>query len=167
MTSETGAPGGAQNQQANPPSFNALGQYIKDFSLENPNAPRSLQPREQAPQIDINVSVNAERLSDTDFEVLLKLEAKAGEGADMMFAIDLTYAGIFRVENVPQEQLQPFVLIEAPRFLFPFAREVVANATRQAGYPPLMIDPIDFLALYRQRAAQAQAEAQGQQATVN
>jgi preprotein translocase subunit SecB len=145
------------------PRFNSIGQYIKDLSVENPNAPMSLQPRDQVPQIDINVAVNADRLNDTDYEVRLKLDARAGEGQDMMFNLELTYAGIFRIENVPDDQIQPFVFIEGPRFLFPFAREVIANATRQAGFPPLMVDPIDFLSLFRQRVAQAQQQGQAQQ----
>ncbi len=142
------------------PSLNVLAQYIKDLSFENPNAPRSLQPREKAPDINININVNATPLSDTDFEVELKLEATAGEGADAMFNVELTYGGVFRLQNIPEEAKGPAILIECPRMLFPFARQIVADSTRNGGFPPLMIDPIDFAALYQQRIAEEQVKAQ-------
>ena len=84
---------------------------------------------------------------------------KAGEGADMLFNLELTYAGIFRVTNVAQEHLHPIVMIECPRLLFPFARQIIANCTQQGGFPPMMLDPIDFVSLYRQRMAQQQPAA--------
>jgi preprotein translocase subunit SecB len=158
-------PTGAQQNpvaQNSMPRFAALGQYIRDLSVENPNAPASLQPQQSQPQIDININVLANRGNDTDYEVQLKLETRARSDDTILFVIDLTYAGVFRIENIPQDQIQLFIMVEAPRFLFPFAREIIANATRQAGFPPLMIDPVDFLSLYRQRMAQAQQEAQGQ-----
>ncbi|KPL53110.1 MULTISPECIES: protein-export chaperone SecB [Hyphomicrobiales] len=139
------------------PSVNVLAQYVKDFSFENPNAPQSLQPREAGPQLNINVNVGARPLSATEFEVDLSLQARAGQGAEVIFAVELVYSGLFRITNVPEEHLHPFVLIECPRLLFPFARQIVADATRNGGFPPLMIDPIDFVALYQQNLAQAQA----------
>ncbi len=142
------------------PALNALAQFTKDFSFENPNAPRSLQPQEQAPQIGIQVNVNATQLSEEDFQVDLTLEGDAKTGADVMFAFELTYCGIFRVRNIPPDQLHPVVMIECPRLLFPFARQIIAEAVRNGGFPPLYIDPIDFVGLYRQKAAEAQA-AQG------
>ena len=142
------------------PSLNVLAQYIKDLSFENPNAPRSLQPREKAPDINININVNANPLSETDFEVELKLEAAAGSDADAMFKVELTYGGVFRLQNIPEEAKGPAILIECPRMLFPFARQIVADATRNGGFPPLMIDPIDFAALYQQRIAEEQVKAQ-------
>ncbi|TPQ49804.1 protein-export chaperone SecB, partial [Prosthecomicrobium hirschii] len=96
-------------------------------------------------------------LSATEFEVDLSLQARAGQGAEVIFAVELVYSGLFRITNVPEEHLHPFVLIECPRLLFPFARQIVADATRNGGFPPLMIDPIDFVALYQQNLAQAQA----------
>lgn len=138
------------------PRFQALGQYIKDLSVENPNSPESMRAGKQ-PKIDINVSVGVNAKAEGTNEVVLKLDAKAGTGKDMLFAVELAYAGLFRAENMTQEQMQVALMIEGPRLLFPFAREILANATRQAGFPPLMLDPVDFLALYRQRAAQAQA----------
>ncbi len=144
------------------PSLNVLAQYIKDLSFENPNAPMSLQPREKAPNINININVNATPLSETDFEVELTLEAKAGEGEEAMFNVELIYCGVFRLENIPEESKGPAILIECPRMLFPFARQIVAEATRNGGFPPLMIDPIDFGMLYQQRMAEEQVKAQVQ-----
>ena len=139
------------------PQLNALVQYIKDFSFENPNAPRSLGPQDKSPNIAIQVNVNAKQLSETDFEVNIVLEGSAGEGADTMFKFELDYAGVFRVRNIPADQVHPVVMIECPRLLFPFARQIVADAVRGGGFPPLFIDPIDFAGLYRQKAAEAGA----------
>jgi preprotein translocase subunit SecB len=148
-------------QQAAPPQLNVLAQYIKDFSFENPNAPQSLMSGQQ-PQINIQINVGANPLSDTDIEVALKLEGKAQNGENMLFGFELEFAGVFRIQNVPQESLNAVVLIECPRLLFPFAREIVATAVRNGGFPPLLLDPVDFVALYRQKMEQMQP----QQATV-
>ncbi|EFL89732.1 protein-export chaperone SecB [Ahrensia sp. R2A130] len=155
---ENEAAEGAAATEANgaAPSLNVLAQYIKDLSFENPKAPHSLRPRENAPQIDININVNANPLSETDFEVELKLDATAGEGEDSMFAVELTYGGVFRLQNMPEEAVAPAILIECPRLLFPFARQIIADATRNGGFPPLMIDPVDFAALFQQRMAEEQ-----------
>jgi preprotein translocase subunit SecB len=136
------------------PALNALGQYTKDFSFENPNAPASLGPQQNAPSINIQVNVNAKQLAETDFEIELKLDGGAGEGAGTLFKFDLTYCGIFRAINIPQEQMAPVIMIECPRLLFPFARQIIADAVRNGGFPPLYIDPIDFGALYQQRMQQ-------------
>lgn len=133
------------------PALNALGQYTKDFSFENPNAPNSLGPQQNAPAINIQVNVNAKQLAPNDFEVELKLDGGAGEGAGTLFKFDLTYCGIFRAINIPQEQMGAVIMIECPRLLFPFARQIIADAVRNGGFPPLYIDPIDFGALYAQR----------------
>jgi preprotein translocase subunit SecB len=151
--------GGEQPQaQQTAPQLNVLAQYIKDFSFENPNAPRSLAPSQTQPAINIQINVGVGQLSPTDYEVALKLEGKAesADPATTLFAFDLTYAGVFRVQNVPQEQVGPVVMIECPRLLFPFAREIIATSVRGGGFPPLMLDPVDFVALYQQRVAQMQ-----------
>ncbi len=140
--------GGAAN---NAPALNAMVQYTKDFSFENPNAPRSLGPQPKAPNIAIQVNVNARQVADADFEVELLLEGSAGEAADTLFKFELNYAGLFRVLNIPQNEVHPVVMIECPRLLFPFARQIVAEAVRSGGFPPLYIDPIDFAGLYRKR----------------
>ncbi|HWT31975.1 MAG TPA: protein-export chaperone SecB, partial [Propylenella sp.] len=137
-----------------------LGQYIKDLSFENPGAPRSLRPSDKAPKLDINVNVNARPQSENEFEIELKLEAKATRGADTLFIAEVSYAGLFQIRNVPQEHMHPLLLIECPRLLFPFARQIIADATRQGGFPPLMVDPIDFAALYRQRMAELNLQQQ-------
>jgi preprotein translocase subunit SecB len=159
-TNGTGAPPQAAPTEDGAPALNALAQYTKDFSFENPNAPNSLGPQQNAPQISIQVNVNARQLASTDFEVELKLEGGAGEGANTMFKFELTYCGVFRTLNIPQDQLGPVVMIECPRLLFPFARQIVADAVRNGGFPPLYVDPIDFGALYMQRMqAQQPADA--------
>jgi preprotein translocase subunit SecB len=140
------------------PHLNVLGQYIKDFSFENPNAPRSLTPTQLQPQINIQINVSVQQLAETDYEVSLKLEGKADSSDSVLFAFDLTFAGVFRVQNIPQPQVQPLIMIECPRLLFPFAREIVATAVRNGGFPPLLLDPVDFVALYQQRMAQMQAQ---------
>lgn len=142
--------GGAAPEEA-APTLNALAQYTKDLSFENPNAPRSLQPQESGPQIGIQVNVNANQLAEADFEVELSLQGDAKVGTEVLFAFELTYAGIFRVQGVPADQLHPVVMIECPRLLFPFARQIVADAVRGGGFPPLYVDPIDFVGLYRQK----------------
>jgi preprotein translocase subunit SecB len=141
-------------QPGSQPSLKILGQYLKDFSFENPNAPGSLAPQQKQPDINISVNVNARNLGPNDFEVELHLDAKASGDNTVIFAAELLYAGIFRLENFPQNLLHPAVLIECPRMLFPFARQILADATRNGGFPPLMLDPIDFAAMYQQRMRQ-------------
>ena len=139
------------------PSLKILGQYLKDLSFENPNAPLSLAPQQQQPDINISVNVNARNLGPSDFEVELHLDAKATTDGKVIFAADLLYAGMFRLENFPANLLHPAVLIECPRMLFPFARQILADATRNGGFPPLMLDPIDFTVMYQRRLQQQQA----------
>jgi preprotein translocase subunit SecB len=138
------------------PQLNVVAQYIKDFSFENPNAPQSLATGQEPPQIGIQINVNANPLSDTDIEVVLKLDGKAENAGNLMFRFELEFAGVFRIRNVPQESLNAIVLIECPRLLFPFAREIIATAVRNGGFPPLLLDPVDFVSLYRQKLSQAQ-----------
>ncbi|OCI91511.1 protein-export chaperone SecB [Agrobacterium sp. 13-626] len=142
------------------PSLTILAQYTKDLSFENPGAPRSLQARENAPDININVNVNANPLSDSDFDVVLTLNADAKDGDRVLFHTELVYGGVFRVTGFPQEHMLPLLFIECPRLLFPFARQIIADITRNGGFPPLMIDPIDFAQMFTQRMAEEQARAQ-------
>lgn len=144
------------------PSLNILAQYTKDLSFENPGAPRSLQSRDTAPAININVNVNANPLSETDFDVVLSLSVDAKDGDKVVFAAELVYGGVFRVTGFPQEHMLPVLFIECPRLLFPFARQIIADATRNGGFPPLMIDPIDFAQMFTQRMAQEKAKSQVQ-----
>jgi preprotein translocase subunit SecB len=158
----TMATNGGEQPQApqSAPQLNVLAQYIKDFSFENPNAPRSLAPAQTQPAINIQINVGVGQLSATDYEVSVKLEGKAesADAATTLFAFDLTYSGVFRIQNVPQEQIHPVVMIECPRLLFPFAREIIATSVRGGGFPPLLLDPVDFVALYQQRIAQLQQQ---------
>jgi len=150
---------GAGAAQASP-KLSILAQYTKDLSFENPNAPRTLGPAQNMPNLSVQINVNARQLAADDFEVSLMLEGGAGQGADTLFKFELNYAGVIRVENFPPEQVQPVVMIEGPRMLFPFARQIIAEAVRGGSYPPLYLDPIDFHALYLQRLAAAGAEPQ-------
>lgn len=155
MTNGNGAP----TPDAAPPQaqFGVLVQYIKDFSFENPNAPASLTQQGQQPNVNVQINVGATNLGGPDFEVALTTEVKAEINGSMLFALELVYAGIFRIENMPSENLHPFVMIECPRLLFPFVREIVATTTRNGGFPPVWLEPVDFVGLYRQNMAQ-QAE---------
>ena len=156
MTNGNGAP----QEAAPPPQLNVLAQYTKDLSFENPNAPSSLAPQQQQPAINIQINVSANNIAENEYEVTLSVEGKAENAGKLMFSFDLAYAGVFRIVNVPKENLHPLVMIECPRLLFPFAREIIANSVRDGGFPPLMLDPVDFVGLYRQnleRQAAAQA----------
>jgi preprotein translocase subunit SecB len=146
-----------QPQPGAQPAMRILGQYLKDLSFENPNAPKSLAPQTGQPDINISVNVNARNLAPTDYEVELHLDAKATLEGKIVFAAELVYAGAFRLENFPQNLLHPAILIECPRMLFPFARQILADATRNGGFPPLMLDPIDFAGMYQKRLQQAPA----------
>src|ERR1700737_1103850 len=159
MTNGNGAP----PEAAPPPQLNVLAQYTKDLSFENPNAPSSLAPQQQQPAINIQINVSANNIAENEFEVTLSVEGKAENAGKLIFSFVLPYAGVFRVGELPQEKLPPLGMIECPRLLFPFAREIIATAVRDGGFPPLMLDPVDFVGLYRQnleRQAAAQA-AQG------
>ena len=158
-----GKSAGAVNLQVPPPqpgtqpSMRILGQYLKDLSFENPNAPQALAPQQTQPDINIAVNVNARNLAPTDFEVELHLDAKATSEGKVIFASELLFAGVFRMENFPANMLHAAVLIECPRMLFPFARQILADATRNGGFPPLMLDPIDFAGMYQKRMQQQSA----------
>jgi len=149
--------GNQAQTQAEPegPYLSILTQYIKDLSFESPNAPASLRARDKAPNIDININVHANSMNeDSLYDVVLTIDAKARDEKEVLFQAELTYGGVFKVENFPEEHLTPVIFIECPRLLFPFARQIIADVTRNGGYPPLMIDPIDFATLYHSRMAQ-------------
>ena len=154
MTNNGGGQAPAADTPAQP-QMNVLGQYIKDLSFENPNAPRASN---QAPAINVQINVAPRQLTNTDFEIQLKIEGKADLEGTVFFAFDLVYAGVFRLQNVPPDHVGPIVMIECPRLLFPFAREIISNLTVQGGFPPLLLDPVDFVSMYQQRMAQAQAQ---------
>jgi preprotein translocase subunit SecB len=133
-----------------------LAQYVKDLSFENPAAPMSLQG--QKPALEVGVDVQARGLGVDQYEVSIRVRADAKSANQTIFVCEVTYAGVFMLKNITQENIQPILLIECPRQLFPFARRVVADTTR-GGFPPLMLDPIDFLTLYRAQLAQQKTQA--------
>ena len=163
MATTDGTPVDAANdKQTAQASLNVLAQYVKDLSFESPNAPNSLRGRDKAPTININVNVNANPLSEKEFDVHLTLNAKASSGNDVLFNVELIYGGVFRVDGFPPEHVLPILFIECPRLLFPFARQIIADATRNGGFPPLMLDPIDFAQMFQQKIAEDQAKSKVQ-----
>jgi preprotein translocase subunit SecB len=140
--------------------FNVLTQYIKNLSFESPNAPQSLEPQAERPQINLQINVAAGKIEgrENDYEVMLNIQGKAEKADQLFFRFALVYGGVFRVIDAPKESLHPLIMIECPRMLFPFAREVIASCVRGGGFPQLGLDPVDFVALY-QRNLQMQAAA--------
>jgi preprotein translocase subunit SecB len=146
-----GAPQGAQ-----PPAeagFRILAQFVRDLSFENPRAPDSLRAAGPPPQIDMGVEMNARGRPDGLFEVDLKLSCRADKNGEPVFHIELLYGGLFAIQGVPAEELETVLLIECPRYLFPFARRIIGDLTTDGGFPPFMIDPIDFQGIYLARKA--------------
>lgn len=146
-----------ENGEDTMPAAGLISQYIKDLSFENPNAPAIFQ-NPAAPAIDVQFNIGAAQVGEEVHEVTLKIEVRAEADGQTAFIVDLAYAGLFGLRNIPAEHIQPFLLGEGPRLLFPFARRVVADAIRDGGFPPLLLEPIDFNALFLQ-----QAQAQGLQ----
>ena len=142
------------------PQVAGLAQYIKDLSVENPSAPAVYQWQEQ-PQLDVQFNINVNKISEEVHEVVLKIDATARSQSGVHFVVDLSYAGLFALQNMPEEALAPFMLVEAPRLLFPFARQIIASSVQDAGFPPLMLDPIDFAGIYQAQAQQAQQLSDG------
>lgn len=158
---ETPPPGAnGQDPQAGP-MLQVLAQYTKDQSFENPNAPESLRNGLEAPTISINIEIGRQMMEDDTVEVVLVLRADARRGEDVAFIAELEYAGLFAFANVDIETIQPMILIECPRMLFPFARQIMAQMTQNGGYPPIMLEPPDFAAMFRDEVAR-RAEAEGQ-----
>ena len=139
------------------PQIAMIAQYIKDLSVENPGAPQSFQWQVQ-PQLDVQFNINIDKIAEDVHEVVLKIEIAARSDQGVHFLVDLSYGGLYGLRNLPEEALAPFLLVEAPRLLFPFARQIIADASQNTGFPPLLLDPIDFGAAYM---AQLQAQ-QGQ-----
>ena len=133
------------------PKISVRTQYIKDFSFENPAAPQSLSDTSGAPKIQVNVDVEAKPLGQDHYEVLLRINANGTREETTIFVVELVYAGLFALENFPKDRLKAMCLVECPRILFPFARRVIADATREGGFPPLLLDPIDFGRLYHNK----------------
>jgi preprotein translocase subunit SecB len=160
-TSEAPAPNGAMPEvDEDAPQVGLITQYVKDLSFENPNSPAIYQWQGQ-PQISIEYDIAAESVSDDVHEVVLKINVKAAADDKTAFRVELAYAALFGLRNVPEEHVQLFLYGEGPRLMFPFARRVVADAVSDGGFAPLLLEPIDFGGLYLQKAAEmAEQEAE-------
>ena len=157
-----GTAAGTGNGNGQQPQLSVLTQYVKDLSFESPGAPLSLRPRDKSPAININVNVQANPIAETDYDVNLTLTAKAEDEGKVLFNVELVYGGVFRIAGFKQEHLLPVLFVECPRLLFPFARQIIAECTRNGGFPPLMIDPVDFAQMFQRRMAEEQAKAKVQ-----
>jgi preprotein translocase subunit SecB len=166
-----GAPGGGEpaggaagGQRQALPAFQITAQYVKDLSFENPKAPQSLAPGMPSPQVQVNVDVRTNQLAERSYEVVLNVKADAKQNDEQAFLVELSYAGVVTLgENVQREHTAPLLLIEVPRMMFPFARAVIAEASRNGGFPPLLIQPIDFADLFRRQLEGLRARAQAAQ----
>lgn len=157
-TPATPANGGAPTPPAGP-HLQVLAQFIRDLSFENPLAPDSMRAN-VAPQIDMGVEMAARTRPDGLYEVDLKITVTAARENKTVFQVELLYGGLFQLAGIPEDQLEPVLMIECPRFLFPFARRVIADATAEGGFPPLLLDPIDFANVYGHQRQQREALAQ-------
>ncbi|ACG76420.1 protein-export protein SecB [Phenylobacterium zucineum HLK1] len=155
---DAGAPGAPEAAEGQAPGIRILAQFIRDLSFENPRAPDALRAAQTQPQIDLGVEMNARGREDGLFEVDLKLSARATRDDGALFVVELLYGGVFQIAGVPAEDLEPVLLIECPRYLFPFARRIIADVTAEGGFPPFMLDPIDFAGVYAARKAQEQEQ---------
>jgi preprotein translocase subunit SecB len=150
MTDQTDETLGAAAAEEKPPLM-IHGQYIKDLSFEVPNSPGIYgKMMQQQPDVTVNVDVDAHKMTETQFEVIIKIRADCKVADEVAFIAELSYGGIFEI-NVPQEHIEPMILIECPRMLFPFARNIIANITRDGSFPPMMLNPVDFAGMYRAR----------------
>ena len=152
-------PAAAPQEGAGEPTFRVLAQYIRDLSFENPRAPDSLRADAAPPQMDVGVEMNAKGRPDALYEVELKITASAQRDGAAVFHCELIYCGLFQIAGMNQQDMEALLLIECPRFLFPFARQIIADTTSQGGFPPFMLDPIDFQGIY---LSQKQGQAGGQ-----
>jgi preprotein translocase subunit SecB len=150
----------APNGEDTSPQIGLISQYVKDLSFENPSAPAVYQ-WEGAPRIEIQFNISSAVVADDVHEVVLKIDISANGNAGVAFVIDLSYAGLFGMRNVPEDQVQAFLFAEGPRIIFPFARRIIADVVRDGGFQPLLLDPIDFHGLYLQQAHEQSASADG------
>ena len=158
------APTGAQPNQdpSTLPSLTIVGQYIRDLSFENPDAPASIMGAAVAPAFNVGINVAVNKQTDEVYAVELTLTAKAERENKVLFNVELIYGGLFKIVNIPENQMAPALMIECPRLIFPFARQVLATVTQSGGFPPLLMEPVDFAGIYRQNLSRM-AEAAKQQ----
>jgi len=145
-----------------PPGVRILAQFIRDLSFESPHAPDSLRPGPTQPQVDLGVELNARARPDQLYDVELKMTARATRNTETVFHIELLYAGLFQIVGVPEADIEPVLMIECPRFLFPFARRIIADLTAEGGFPPFMLEPLDFGGIYASRKAAGETQVIGQ-----
>mgnify|MGYP001220293370 CR=1 FL=1 len=156
----------ASNGEGNAPSpaqqaqVRVIAQYIKDLSFENPNVRKLLDSQGEPPNLRVEVNVNATKIADKTYESSIQLKAEATNNLGTIYDMELSYGGMFHIDNMPDASLEPFLLINCPALLFPFARRLAADLTREGGFPPLLIDPIDFAGLFVKRQQEKQAQAQ-------
>ncbi len=162
---EPGNQGNGSGAPQEGPQATTLAQYVKDLSVESPNAPQVFQWQSQ-PALDVQFNITVDRIADDVHEVVLKIDVSARSDQGVHFLIDLSYGGLFGLRNFGEDQLPPFLLVEAPRLLFPFARQIIADASHQTGFPPLMLDPIDFTSAFIAQVQAAQGQG-GQQPVTN
>jgi preprotein translocase subunit SecB len=164
MADEDSTNGGTAGNGAAQPGGEAgvsvLAQYIKDLSVENPSAPQSFQWQVQ-PSLDVQFNINIDNVSDEVHEVTLKIDVSARSENGVHFVVDLTYAGLFGIRGMPEEAMAPILLVEAPRMIFPYARQIISEAVSNTGFPPLMLDPIDFAGAYMAQLQQQQGQQAG------
>lgn len=151
---ETVDGGSGIDSTTNDPQMRIHAQYVKDLSFENPSAPLSLLNSHEAPRIEVSVDVQARQVQEDSYEVEIRVTAHADREEHKAFVVEVHYGGLFSFQNVEPEALRPLCLIECPRLLFPFMRRIIADATRDGGFPPLLLEPIDFSKLYRQQVEQ-------------
>lgn len=159
MSDETAAPPAPDAQ----PTLVVNAQYVKDLSFENPNAPTSLMQQGNEPNVQVGVDTSVAQIEGSTYEVTLTVRAEGTANDAALFLVEVAYAGVVTLGEMPEEYVMPMLYVEAPRLLFPFARSVVAEAVRDGGFPPLLIHPVDFMTLFQQRAQQAQELAEAEQ----
>lgn len=170
MNEDTGSSSEDQRRAAPQAPINILAQYVRDLSFENPNAPESLRGGNTPPQMDINIGMDARKIPGSDienlYEVVLNIRAIALQGENPLFIAELQYGVTVAINNVPEENHHPILLMEVPRLAFPFARQIISDLTVQGGFPPLMLNPVDFQALYMDRFREEIEEARRQEGSI-
>lgn len=148
----------AEKTATPPVQVKVVGQYIKDLSFENPNIGKLIKDPGDAPNLQLAINVNAQSVDDNLYESAIDFNAQAAGKHGTVYELEIVYAGLFRIENIPAQALEPFLLVNCPSILFPFLRRIVADLTREGGFPPLLLDPFDFAALYMRRQKEVAAE---------
>jgi preprotein translocase subunit SecB len=162
-----GAPAAAAAAKDEQPQVQAqvVAQYIKDMSFENPNVDRLLGGPGESPNMKLEINVNARKVNDDLFESAIDFKGHATNSQGTIYDLEIVYAGLFKIKNIPEQALEPFLLINCPSLIFPFLRRLVADISREGGFPPLLLDPVDFAGLYVRRQQQAAAAAAQKQPT--